>query len=129
MPGSISFINATGAKSSGGFSFTHPQDVVTDRHLSPAEKRAILASWISDMRSVENKPTLRQWDNGAVASVDEIRHALSELDNAERGGAAGSARRLRGLFSWRPLFGNDDDDDPPPSPVALRLLLVQAEAA
>jgi hypothetical protein len=56
--------------------YTHPSDVTNDPKLTTAEKRAILASWISDARTVENAPSLRQLDSGAVVEVDAIRQAL-----------------------------------------------------
>jgi hypothetical protein len=60
--------------------YTHPMDVTSDTTLTIAEKRAILASWISDARAVEDAPSLRRLDSGAVASIDEIRQALVSLD-------------------------------------------------
>jgi hypothetical protein len=47
-----------------------------DPKLTTAEKKAVLASWISDARAVENAPSLRRLDSGAVVEVDAILHAL-----------------------------------------------------
>ena len=40
--------------------YTHPDDVTSDPKLTTAEKRAVLASWISDARAIENAPSLRR---------------------------------------------------------------------
>lgn len=112
--------------------FTHPDQVVNDRELTPAEKREILASWVSDTRAVEDKPALRQLDSGALVGVEEIFQALRSLDRAElRFEGAGPEN----ILAWRPTSGRrnrreppiqrngrlrwdspDDDDDPPPCP-------------
>jgi hypothetical protein len=60
--------------------YTHPSDVTNNPELTTAKKRAILASWISDARAVENAPSLRQLDSGAVVEVDAILQALVLLD-------------------------------------------------
>ena len=52
----------------------------SDPKLTTAEKRAVLASWISDARAVENAPSLRRLDSGAVVEVDAILQALVLLD-------------------------------------------------
>ena len=51
---------------------SHPDDVVSDPHLSLIEKRALLAAWASDAHAVPDAPTLRQLDNGAVVSLTTI---------------------------------------------------------
>jgi hypothetical protein len=110
--------------------FRRPEDVLNDPRLAVAEKKAILASWCSDARSVENVPDLRVLDNGAVVEVDAILRALISLDGPD----AGPRRRARwsrpppkrrGVFSrWSARAGwpnraNDDDDEPPPAPAGL----------
>ena len=60
--------------------YTHPSDVTSDPKLTTAEKKAVLASWISDARAVENAPSLRRLDSGAVVEVDSILQALVLLD-------------------------------------------------
>ena len=65
---------------SGAAIHTHPDDIVNDPDLSDADKRGILASWISDARAVENAPSLRRLDSGAVIEVDAIQQALVLLD-------------------------------------------------
>jgi hypothetical protein len=56
----------------GAAIYTHPSDVTSNPKLTTAEKRAILASWISNARAVENAPSLCQLDSGAVVEVDAI---------------------------------------------------------
>src|ERR1700733_8649321 len=106
--------------------YTHPSDVANDPKLTTEEKKAILASWISDARAVENAPSLRQLDSGAVAEVDAIQRALVLLDDlALRRGEpkrVPPSGRRRGVISSLlrrvgPASGdNDNDDDPPPAP-------------
>ena len=60
--------------------FNHPDEVLSDPDLTLREKRAILASWASDLRAVEGSPGERQLDNGARLSVSNILEALRMLD-------------------------------------------------
>ena len=60
--------------------YTHPDDVAGDPKLTKPQKRAVLASWISDARAVENAPALRRLDSGAVIEVKAILRALALLD-------------------------------------------------
>jgi hypothetical protein len=73
--------------------YTHPSDVTTDPKLTTAEKKAVLASWISDARAVENAPSLRRLDSGAVVEVDSILQALVLLDQ-QAPGCRENGRRL-----------------------------------
>ena len=68
----------------GAAFYTHPDDVTNDPKLTTAEKRAVLASWISDARAIENAPSLRRLDSGAVVDVDAILQALGLLDKLTR---------------------------------------------
>jgi hypothetical protein len=68
----------------GAAIYTHPRDVTSDPKLTTAKKRAVLASWISDARTVENAPSLRRLENGAVVDVDAILQALVSLDEPAR---------------------------------------------
>jgi hypothetical protein len=110
--------------------YTHPSDVTTDQKLTTAEKKAVLASWISDARGVENAPSLRQLDSGAVVEVDAILQALVLLDqqapdrreNGQRLHLSGRSRNV--LSRWMKRISaskssNDNDDDPPPAPAGL----------
>lgn len=106
---------------------THPDDVASDPRLTTSEKRAVLASWISDARAVENAPALRRLDSGAIIEVDAILRALALLDalapNAreDRRHPSPSPRRRGVIAKWLSRLGpskgsNDNDDDPPPAP-------------
>jgi hypothetical protein len=111
--------------------YTPPTDVTNDATLTIAEKKAILASWISDARAVEDAPLLRRLDSGAVVSLDEIRWALVSLDEPSVGGRETQSDRLlrferrRGVVTkWLRRISSsnrsyDDDDDPPPAPAGL----------
>ncbi|MBY3095673.1 hypothetical protein HFO72_33650 [Rhizobium laguerreae] len=61
--------------------FNHPRDVLAAEDISKQEKRAILASWASDMFAIESVPALRFYPGTAKAvSYDEIIQALKYLD-------------------------------------------------
>lgn len=109
--------------------FTRADEVLGDPFLSQAEKRAILASWISDARAFENASALRQLDNGALVRLDDVLQALKSLDHESSGGERPEIlkstpprmRRKRVLFPrWMGKANRrkDDDDDPPPCPAA-----------
>jgi hypothetical protein len=51
--------------------------------LTVAERRAILAACASDAHAVEDAPWLRQLENGARISVDEVLSALRALDDED----------------------------------------------
>jgi hypothetical protein len=113
----------------GAAIYTHPSDVTSNPKLTTAEKRAVLASWISDAHAVENAPSLRRLDSGVV-EVDAILRSLVLLDELALG-RRGDNKRLppsggrRGVLSrWLrgvgpPPGANDNDDDPPPAPAGL----------
>jgi hypothetical protein len=61
--------------------FNHPRDVLAAEHIGRDEKRAILASWASDISAIESMPALRRYpgmDN--IVTYDEILEALKALD-------------------------------------------------
>jgi hypothetical protein len=132
MTQSSSFFQSTrsSAEPYGVPLYTHPRDVTSNPKLTTAEKRAVLASWISDARAVENAPSLRRLDSGAVVEVDAILRALVLLDELAPD-RRGDSKRLppsggrRGVISrWLrgvgpPPGANDNDDDPPPAPAGL----------
>ena len=61
--------------------FGHPRDVLAADHISRDDKRAILASWASDIFAVESVPVLRLYPGTDKAvSYDEIVEALKALD-------------------------------------------------
>jgi len=112
--------------------FTHPDEVMSNPALTRTEKRAILASWVSDIRAVMNQPALRQLDNGAVVQVRDVLRALKSLDDADtsingnprlalRQSIARQRHTLRSKWLHRRARRGgvgDDDDDPPPRPVS-----------
>ena len=115
------------AQSPAAAIYTHPDDVVSDPKLTTGEKKAVLASWVSDARAVENAPALRRLDSGAVVEVDAILRVLVSLDElapdrrVDRKRPPPSPRRRSVISRWlsrvgRPNSSNDDDDDPPPAP-------------
>ena len=99
-------------------------DVLSDSLMHREEKRALLASWASDLHAVENWPALRRLDDGTVLHIDAILNALKALDRSPCADEQRSNvwklpryRKAHGSKHGRP----DDDDDPPPAPVATRL--------
>lgn len=66
--------------------FVHPSHVVDDPDLTLNEKRAILASWASDVCAIEAAPALRQAP-GAMHPVrfDDLMDALRALDRSTDG--------------------------------------------
>ncbi|MDR6817454.1 hypothetical protein J2X76_002630 [Neorhizobium sp. 2083] len=61
--------------------FDHPRDVLAADDIGNDEKRAILASWASDIFAIESIPALRLYPGADKAvSYDEIIEALKTLD-------------------------------------------------
>jgi hypothetical protein len=55
-----------------GCVYDHPRDVVADAKLSISEKRAILASWVSDAAAVTSNPALREIPGSRrIVTVDD----------------------------------------------------------
>ncbi|MFS2154982.1 hypothetical protein [Rhizobium sp. Rhizsp42] len=74
--------------------FGHPREVLAAVEIGKDEKRALLASWASDMFAIESTPGLRLY-HGADKAVtyDEIIDALKSLDeNDQQVGEEGLAR-------------------------------------
>ena len=124
----IPFQPSTPARSDAAI-YTGPDDVVGDRNLRTATKRAILASWVSDARAVENAPTLRRLDSGAAVEVATIIEALRQLDLSLGVGGddpeKSSPSRKRGVVVPLPLRARRpqslEDDEPPPTPARARI--------
>ena len=100
--------------------FAHPGEVLNDGDLSREEKRVLLASWVSDAFSVENSPSLRQLESGAVIYVDDIMEALKSLDEPRREPAlkisqSFARRAARPTVKRRNRNPEDDDGSPPPA--------------
>ena len=98
--------------------YAAPEDVAGDPNLTTADKRAILASWVSDARAVKDAPTLRRLESGAVVEVAAILRALASLDRTDSAKLIAFAARPRGVVrTWLSRIGrHGDDDDPPPAP-------------
>jgi hypothetical protein len=65
--------------------FGHPRDVLADEDIGDDEKRAILASWASDIFAIESIPALRLYPGADKAvSYDEIIEALKSLDKQDQ---------------------------------------------
>jgi hypothetical protein len=80
-----------------GSHFTSPMEVVNDKSLGLAEKRAILSSWASDACAVEAMPTLRKVPGAASPiSFDDILDALQLLDREWRGRTLRKSTKLQG---------------------------------
>jgi hypothetical protein len=71
------------------------EQVLRNPLMSVADKRALLASWASDVNAVPDAPALRRLADGTVLEIDDILIALRTLDD------------------WH-------GDDDPPTPVAAR---------
>ncbi|SCB60760.1 hypothetical protein GA0061105_112149 [Rhizobium aethiopicum] len=64
--------------------FGHPRDVLAAADIGNDEKRAILASWASDLFAIESVPALRLYPGAERAvSYDEILEALKALDKGD----------------------------------------------
>lgn len=67
--------------------FGHPRDVLAADDIDIDEKRAILASWASDIFAIDSSPALRLYPGTDKAvSYDEIIEALKTLDLSDRQG-------------------------------------------
>jgi hypothetical protein len=60
-----------------------PPEVLAHQTMSIGAKRALLASWASDRRAVENCPALRRLENGRELHIDDILDALKALDRRD----------------------------------------------
>lgn len=79
-----------------GIRFEHPRDVVSHSGLTLAEKRAILASWVSDASAIASCPSLRAPEGlKAPVTIDEILEALRALDGGPAPPPGGKPMRLR----------------------------------
>jgi hypothetical protein len=62
----------------------HPRDVLVASDIGDDAKRAILASWASDLFAIESNPALRLYPGTDKAvSYDEIIEALKTLDQSD----------------------------------------------
>jgi hypothetical protein len=98
---------------------SNPRDVLLDPLLSTEAKRALLASWASDRRAVEDRPALRRLDDGTQLHIDDILDALKALDDPHQELSQAAifpfpVHRVRQNHA-------DDSDDPRPAPLAAAL--------
>ncbi|WP_459465284.1 hypothetical protein [Rhizobium sp. No.120] len=64
--------------------FAHPRDVLSAEHITKDHKRAILASWASDIFAIESMPGFRRFPGADhVVSYDDIIAALKSLDDGQ----------------------------------------------
>lgn len=82
--------------------FSHPDEVLASDRMTTEEKRAILASWASDLHAVESCPELRH-PPGVACSIRyrDILAALKSLDRGRRDFVMrrqGPARKPTGIF-------------------------------
>ena len=79
-----------------GTVFEAPRDVQDHPALTLAEKRAILASWASDVSAIASCPSMRAPAGlKKPVSIDEILDALRALDGGPRMPPGGKPYRLR----------------------------------
>jgi hypothetical protein len=64
-------------------SVAYPSEVLADPTLTLEQKRAILASWLSDKHAVPDAPRWRLLEYGAFVDIEDIQQALYALDDAE----------------------------------------------
>jgi hypothetical protein len=82
--------------------FGHPRDVLAADHIGDDEKRAILASWASDIFAIESIPALRLYPGTDKAvSYDEIIEALKTLDKHGRQTGEEEASSSSGIHRTR----------------------------
>lgn len=76
--------------------FLHPFDVARHPSLEPEVKRALLASWASDLSAVRDKPALRKpYGAKRVVPVDDVLAAPRALDSGGERHSAGHERSRR----------------------------------
>jgi hypothetical protein len=64
-----------------GMHFDHPRDVLAAEQIAKDEKRAILASWASDICAIDSLPSLRRFPGmDHAVTYDDILDALKTLD-------------------------------------------------
>ncbi|MBB3290876.1 MULTISPECIES: hypothetical protein [unclassified Rhizobium] len=64
--------------------FAHPRDILAAEHIARDHKRAILASWASDIFAIESMPGFRRVPGADhIVSYDDIIAALKSLDDSQ----------------------------------------------
>ena len=90
--------------------FSHPSEVATDPDLTLNEKRAILASWASDICALEACPELRELPSGARVPFDDIMDALRALDRDPGSHWLPTYKRVQRKTRLRGLMRRRDPD-------------------
>ena len=104
------YLNAERATDLGGragYSFWYPHQVVSDATLTLAEKRSVLATWASDVNSVESMPALRHLPGTPFpVTFSSIMDARLQLDalTEYRTASARKTTKLRDAGLYRPPF-------------------------
>jgi hypothetical protein len=81
--------------------FGHPSEVVNDPDLTLNEKRAILASWASDVCAIEAAPHLRASPRRSTVRFEDIMDALRTLDRQANGHRYRPSARRRRILDRR----------------------------
>jgi hypothetical protein len=86
-------------------SYRDPKDVLNDARLDANAKRAVLASWLSDVCAIAAAPGLEP-EYASHVTFDDVMDALHSLDGEAAGAAdygrlAARARRVRDLYDGR----------------------------
>ncbi|MFF0924427.1 hypothetical protein ACFYE8_33035 [Rhizobium leguminosarum] len=69
--------------------FDHPRGVLMADNISKDEKRAILASWASDICAIESMPAWRRYPGTErIVAYDEVVAALKALDGDDQSTSA-----------------------------------------
>ncbi|MBY5461767.1 hypothetical protein HFO89_36660 [Rhizobium leguminosarum] len=78
--------------------FDHPRDVLMANNISKDEKRAILASWASDICAIESMPAWRCFPGTQrIVAYDDVLAALKALDGDDQ---STSAQKPMALFDY-----------------------------
>jgi hypothetical protein len=81
--------------------FGHPSEVVNDPDLTINEKRAILASWASDVCAVNAAPVLHARLRKPTVRFEDIMDALRTLDRQANGHRYHTSARRRRILARR----------------------------
>ncbi|GJD69515.1 hypothetical protein [Methylobacterium gnaphalii] len=106
-------VDAFAAFFAPGDVFRYPREVLAYPSLSRAEKRAILASWLSDARAVESCPSLRCLP-GSRAEPVPLHEVLAALQALDGDGTAGPTGETPARSPLRPLADRWHHDSAPP---------------
>jgi hypothetical protein len=92
--------------------FGHPSEVVNDSDLTINEKRAILASWASDVCAMKAAPDLRASPRRSRVRFDDIMDALRTLDRQANGLRYRPLARRRRILARRRRDGDSNTGTP-----------------